>query len=277
MFKGAIMSRLSDQNYLLTEQYGDASNLNARIELHRRFSVNRQGWHHWIFDQFHIPVTARLLELGCGPGLLWRTNLDRIPAGWNITLSDFSTGMLAEARQNLAGSGRAFAFETIDAQSIPYADGSFDAVIANHMLYHVPDRPRALGEMRRVMRNGGRFYASTVGGAHLRELKQLVQEFKPDASFISEQSAGAFGLAEAFTLEGGREQLAPFFTHVDLHLYDDALVVTEAAPLVAYVLSGGTPAALQDHIAELTAYVEQRIRRDGAIRITKSSGMFEAF
>jgi hypothetical protein len=116
-----------------------------------------------------------------------------------------------------------------------------------------------------------------VGRAHLRELKQLVQEFKPNASFMSEQSAGAFGLAEAFTLEGGREQLAPFFTHVDLHLYDDALVVTEAEPLVAYVLSGGTRAALQDHIAELTAYVEQRIRRDGAIRITKSSGMFEAF
>src|SRR5437868_570166 len=57
-----------------------------------------------------------------------------------ITLSDFSPGMLQEARQNLAGSPQSFSFQVIDAQSIPLDAGSCDCVIANHMLYHVPDR-----------------------------------------------------------------------------------------------------------------------------------------
>ena len=47
--------------------------------------------------------------------------------------------------------------ELIDIQQIPYPDGSFDTAIANFMLYHVPDLPRAIGEVRRVLRPGGRF------------------------------------------------------------------------------------------------------------------------
>ena len=68
----------------------------------------------------------------------------RIPAGWSITLSDFSPGMLDAAWRNLVVTGRAFQFKEIDAQSIPFEDETFDAVIANHMLYHVPDRPKAI-------------------------------------------------------------------------------------------------------------------------------------
>jgi len=126
------MSKLSDQKYLLTEQYKNASNLNARFQLHERFSTNKYGWHRWVFDQLHLPPSCRILELGCGPGYLWLKNNDRIPDGWEITLSDFSPGMLQEAQQNLSPSDHPFTFEVIDAQSIPFADESFDAIIANH-------------------------------------------------------------------------------------------------------------------------------------------------
>ena len=96
------MYTIRDQNYLLNEQYKNAANLNARVDLHRRFSVNKQGWHRWVFEQFAIGENSKVLELGCGPGLLWLSNRDRIPANWQIVLSDFSAGMLSEARQQLS-------------------------------------------------------------------------------------------------------------------------------------------------------------------------------
>ena len=96
--EGLHMPQLSDQNYLLQQQYKDASNLNARVRLHARFSTNPYHWFLWIFDQFKIPGQARVLELGCGPADLWRMNLERIPPGWDITLSDFSSGMVDQAR-----------------------------------------------------------------------------------------------------------------------------------------------------------------------------------
>ncbi len=67
---------------------------------------------------------------------------DRIPSTWDITLSDLSSGMLDSAWRNLVVTGRNYKFKEIDAQEIPFEDETFDAVIANHMLYHVPDRAK---------------------------------------------------------------------------------------------------------------------------------------
>src|SRR5207249_3059431 len=136
--------------------------------------------HRWVFDRICLPAKARVLELGCGPGTLWRENGERIPADWEITLTDFSPGMVQEARHNLRDVPRNFAFALADAQAIPYPSGSFDAVIANHMLYHVPDRERALSEVQRVLQPGGRLYAATCGQTHLRELHDRVQQAAPD-------------------------------------------------------------------------------------------------
>ena len=218
------MSHIADQTYL-KQQYQDASNLNDRIQIHVRFSTNSYRWHPWVFDQIDLPQHALVLELGCGPGWLWKDNLGRIPTGWQITLTDFSPGMLEEARRNLAGD-RAFAFEVVDAQAIPYADSRFDAVIANHMLYHVPDRARALAEIRRVLKPGGRFYATTIGETHLRELYDLATRFDP--ALIG----WGGGPAHSFRLESGAAQLAPFFDRVAIRRYDDALVVHCAVRLL---------------------------------------------
>ena len=265
------MSDLANQAYLLAEQYHNASNLNARMWLHERFTVSAERWHRWVFDRLAVKPHAQVLEIGCGPGTLWNENAERIPPGWDITLSDFSSGMLDEARRNLHAGGHPFHFEVVDAQSIPFADASFDIVIANHMLYHVPDRPRAIAEIRRVLRPDGRFYAATNGLGHMRELRELVREFDPDIPFLSDQ------IAESFILETGAAQLAPWFEPVELHRYPSELVVTEAEPLVAYVLSGKATLMLDGpKAAAFAGFVEQKIRENGAIRITKYAGLFEA-
>ena len=97
-----MVSKFTDQQYLKTDQYKDSSNLDARVAIHQRFSTNPYGWFRWIFDTLlKLPSSARILELGCGHGLLWKENVDRIPSGWMITLSDLSPGMLDAAWRNL--------------------------------------------------------------------------------------------------------------------------------------------------------------------------------
>ena len=131
------------------------------------------------------------------------------------------------------------------------------------MLYHVPDRDRAFAEVRRILRPGGRFYAATNGAAHLRELGDLLGNI-----------GAVLGSIRGFRLENGAEQLAPHFGTVARHDYEDALVVTEAAPLIAYARS---MMHADDHdLARLTDMITRRITSDGAIRITKSTGLFVA-
>ena len=164
--------QLNNPDYLKAEQYRDAGNLNARIALHARFSTNKQGWFAWVFDQLlaTAPLSATqqacVVELGCGPAGLWSANRARLPAGWKLLLTDFSPGMAAQAQRAMGGDAR-FAVAVADATSIPVAGQAADAVLANHMLYHVADLRRALGEIRRVLKPGGRLFACHRGhGPH---------------------------------------------------------------------------------------------------------------
>jgi SAM-dependent methyltransferase len=264
------MSKFIDQQYLKTDQYKDSSNLDARIVIHQRFSTNPYGWFMWIFDTLlRLPENARVLELGSGPGLLWKENADRIPPGWNITLSDLSPGMLNAAWRNLVVTGRAFQFKEIDAQFIPFEDESFDAVVANHMLYHVPDRPKAIGEIKRVLKPGGQLFASTVGESHMKEMMGWYAQVHLSRIWES--------FANPFTLATGLEQLKPYFPNVSLSRYEDNLHVTEIEPIMAYIRSGMRVSELsEDELAKLQQDLEKELRETGRIFISKDSGLFEA-
>lgn len=111
----------------LNKQYSNSKNLNTRIQIHK-FSTNKYGWMKWICDHIELPLNADILELGCGNGKLWLDNMDRIPDGWNIIVSDISDGMLKEATGCLAAKKRNFQFKIIDAQNIPFPDNYFNCV-----------------------------------------------------------------------------------------------------------------------------------------------------
>jgi ubiquinone/menaquinone biosynthesis C-methylase UbiE len=237
------------------EQYTTAANLEARIALHARFSTN-PGWAGWLFDREAPAAGARILDMGCGPATLWRTNLDRIDPSWSLTLADSSPGMIEAARRELDGRAEC---TVADVQDLPFPSDSFDAVVANHMLYHVPDRPRALREIRRVLVPGGAFHAGTIGRGHLSEIAALVPGW----------NLGRY--SEAFGLETGPRQLAAFFVDVRVERYHDGLAVTEAEPVLAYIRS--TSSYRGRDLSETRTAIEAAIARAGAFRITKAQGV----
>jgi ubiquinone/menaquinone biosynthesis C-methylase UbiE len=96
----------------------------------------------------------RAVDLACGPGTLalrfarhvrWICGLDLTPA------------ILERARRSAAADGLAnLDFAIGDAQSLPFADGSLDIAVTSYSLHHFPDAARAIGEMARVVKRGGR-------------------------------------------------------------------------------------------------------------------------
>lgn len=263
------MSKLTDQQYLKTDQYKDSSNLDARVEIHKRFSTNPYGWFNWVFDRLEkLPANAKILELGCGPAHIWRECSKRILANWDITLSDLSAGMIDAAWRNLVVTGRNFEFREIDAHEIPFDNETFDAVIANHMLYHVPDRTKAIAEIKRVLKTGGHFFATTVGENHLKEITNWFRQIHQGDVWEA--------FANPFTLENGLEQLKRFFPNVTVSHYEDSLHVTELEPLIAYIRSGIRVNELsEDEFAKVQNDLENELKENGSILITKDSGLFE--
>ena len=122
-----------------------------------------------------------------------------------MVLSDFSPGMLREAQNEIGGVHPRMDFMQIDAQSIPFKDRTFDVIIANQMLYHVPDMERALSEIHRVLRSPGILYAATGGKTDGLGLKDWVRKAQPR---IDEKTKD-IELDQSFSLENGASALAP--------------------------------------------------------------------
>jgi SAM-dependent methyltransferase len=240
----------------VSEQYATDANLRARIDLHQRFSTAAQDWHRWVLDRVAPPAGARILEVGCGPAELWKQNLDRIDPSWQLTLADSSPGMI-EAAKDVLGDGADYV--VADVQELPFADESFDLVLANHMLYHVPDRPTAFAEIRRVLVRGGAFYAATNGEGHLRELGDLSAAWLPIERHV-----------DAFGLESGPPQLEVFFGETRVERFDGDLRVTEVEPVLAYLRSSERYDGRE--LAEERAVLEAAIAR-GAFRISTCAGL----
>lgn len=258
---------LTSMNQSLSMQYKNATNISARIRLHRDYSVNKEGWFPWLFSNLHLKSGMKVLELGAGNGALWSQNIDRVPAGVTVVLSDISEGMLADAKKAI-GDHSQFQYAVFDAQKIPFADNTFDLVIANHMLFYCDDIPKTLKEVRRVLKPGASFVCSTYSKTHMHEITDLVQSYNSNIVLSSTN------LYKRFGLDNGKQILQPFFEDVTCHKYQDAIELSESMPIISYILSchGNQNSILLDHYQDFKQYVDRKV--ENGFYITKDAGYF---
>ena len=251
----------------LKTQYQNASNISARIRLHEMYSQNQTGWFPWIYHNCKITDGMRILEIGCGDGTLWNENMAKLPQNISAVLSDISEGMLRDVRRRI-GSDSRFSFQAFDCHRIPFVSDSFDLVIANHVLFYCDDIAKVCREVSRILVPGGRFLCSTYGASHMQEITALVQEFDSRIQLSRDALYARFGL------ENGAELLAPYFSEISTQLYDDALYVTDAAPLIEYILSchGNQNQYLLERYQDFRRFVEKKTLK--GFHITKSAGLF---
>lgn len=251
----------------LKTQYMDATNVSARIRLHRDYSTNKEGWFPWLLKQCELKKDMKILEIGCGNGALWKENLNRLPEEINITLSDISEGMLRDAKESI-GKDERFTYQHFDCHHIPFKDDTFDIIFANHVLFYFNDVDDVIQECKRVLKEHGSFVCSTYGKDHMKEITELVQQFDPEIVLSSEK------LYEIFGLENGKNILNKYFDQVKLHHYEDSIEVNEAEPLIAYIISchGNQNHILLDHYKDFREFVEQKT--ETGFHITKDAGVF---
>lgn len=258
--------QMSTQEEKIIEHYRDARHLSIRIRLHDHYSVNPIGWFPWLYSQIDFSHVNRLLEVGCGSGELWKQQAIDVQ-NREIFLSDISDGMIENARSNL---GEKFSYMVFDAAKIPFKQEYFDAVIANHMLFYLNDIEQGIEEIARVLKLHGILYCSTYGRSHMKEISDLVKGFDKRITLSDNV------LSDIFGLEYGDEILRKYFRNIEKRMYEDELIVDDAQALYEYIMSchGNQRELLSDHMDEFKQYIQEKIRKDGPIHITKEAGMF---
>ena len=253
----------SNDSEAVKEQYATSKGLDIRITFHDKYSTNKLGYGPWLVSNYEIREGMKVLELGCGTGTLWLGHDDLIEKCDKLVLSDLSEGMLKKAKENLGEKGNV-EYRIEDIQELSFDDDTFDVIIANAMLYHVPNLDKGLKEVRRVLKKGGVFYCSTLGENNF--VDRLAEWFK--------LSGEEFNPNHNFTMQNGTEKLHVAFDDVTPLFYEDSLHITDIEDLVTYLRSLST-------FKTFLNLPEQKIRDillehevGGAVDLPKDYGMF---
>ena len=201
---------------LIASQYATEAPLEARRSIYE--AVEGPDARERAFAAIAEAAPRRVLEVGGGPGEL----SERVgrELGAEVVMVDTSPRMVELAR------ARGVDARVGDVQELPFGDAKFDCAVAAWMLYHVSDLDRALSELRRVLRPGGRLVAVTNGREHMQELRRL---------------AGDWAWQQRFRREEAVEPLERHFARVERRDVD-AWAIVEPAGVQRWVESlGGKP------------------------------------
>jgi ubiquinone/menaquinone biosynthesis C-methylase UbiE len=250
------------RDYLTKQQYATDANLAARQAIYRFQQPRRHVWNETL-DLAGLRGDEAVLDVGCGNGsYLWA--LEQREHGGPVVGMDLSPGMLSAAGTRSPHASLMLG----DAQTLPFADDSFDVVLAMHMLYHVPDRALGIRELRRVVRSDGVTLVVTNSDHHLREIDEIV---------VAAAGRSLPSNRLTFTLESGEPELRETFEHVVRHDMASELVITEVEPIVEYVQSMRAFVSddqLAPVLAEVRRAVAGKIAEGGALRVRTAAGCF---
>jgi SAM-dependent methyltransferase len=257
--------RWIDGRYLRDVQYRDASNLSARQAIYAYQQPRIDLWS-WAARLACLSGGETVVDVGCGNGR-YLAHLRDAGHDGPVVGMDISAGMLA----GIAGEHPEQAVAQGDAAKLPFRDGCADVALAMHMLYHVPAPERAVAELRRVVRPGGRALVLLNGRGGLAELRRLVRDAAAPLGLEIHPS-----VLQRLDVDGGRELLGAAFSKIDVEEVSSTLVVPSPAPVVAYVAStSSTPVGSRIRaslLARVGEIVEETIAAEGAFRIRTVTG-----
>jgi SAM-dependent methyltransferase len=258
---------------LTRSQYADDRNLRSRMSIYAY--AGTAGDPRWRTSMVPWDGTQIVLDVGCGNGFDLRQIVPQGRCRRAIGL-DLSAGML-RSLEDLCQSG-GLSLVQGDAQRLPLPDRSVDVAMAMHMLYHVPDLPAAIRELRRVTKPGGTVLASTNSPAHLAEIDELL-----DAAVSGQLDRRVRPLpAHSFTTQTGAALLGREFSSVTLRTLDVPLSIPAAQPVITYVASMrepmlasvGEPLDFDAVLGDIAGNVDRVIQAEGSFRATTHMGVF---
>lgn len=272
------------RRHLQTHAYASDGPLNTRIRTHQLYTQPPLDLPEWALDRIAWRGDETVLDVGCGSGIYAEKVIARLGDGGRLINADLSFGMLHDLAQNEAA--RDVPRLNADVTHLPLPDRSMDVVLANHMLFVVPDIPAAAAEIRRVLRPGGHLVAATNGQASMSRFDQELEAACRALGYAPGDYA-ALLTAPVFTRfcdQNGGALLRTAFPDVRLHAADNALVFPEAGPMIAY--QDSRRSNMEDHLppgltweallGQIHRQVSAVIEAEGEYRVAKREVVFVA-
>jgi ubiquinone/menaquinone biosynthesis C-methylase UbiE len=269
------MARRATDPAYLKYQYDDTEKLRIRAETHRLYGERPDDWLEWEIGHLDPRPGQLVLDVGCGYGWVHPAIAD---LGARVIGLDRSRGMV-EATAHAARE-KALPVRAVqgDAVALPLADASCDRVLAGHMLFHVPEPPAALREMRRVLRPGGRVVLTTNAADHSRRLYDVHAEAARALGYTPTPGGYHFSLDDLALVRS-------VFPTAERHVRADAFIFPTVGVVLCFYATGRVDAIEEahedgEHRPRLIEAVGERVAAiiadEGVFRVEKDAGCFVA-
>jgi SAM-dependent methyltransferase len=270
------MSEINDPE-AVRQHYATDASLRIRQDIHEKYTVPRIDHTDWVLRSMSWRGDERVLDVGCGAGNYFQPLKTRWP-DINYYGLDISYGMLSKHPADDA-------VIQASAEQLPFPTGSVNIIMANHMIYHLPDIDAAILEFRRVLKADGVLMAATNSVQSMPELQVLLRRAillltRTSPAEVHPPSPGH----ELFALENGTRRLSRHFYAVVRHDLPGKLVFTEVEPVMQYLESTRSmrepqlpeDVAWDDVMLIMRQQITHLINHLGEIAISKLSGVLLA-
>lgn len=204
-----------------------------RKQTHDLYSTPPLELPDWVLSRFDWTGNEFVLDIGSGPGTYYDELMTRISPD-NYVAGDLSYGMVKALRERVGHE----LVGVMDAEHLPFPDEVFDVVLANHVLYYVPNVESAVAEIRRVLRRPkGVLIAATSSEYTMPEFTTLMQRAVRLLRRSPSDELADLSITQHFSLENGPLILARHFDAVARYDIPNAFVFREARPVVDYIES----------------------------------------
>ena len=214
--------------------YSTGKHLGAKYEVMEKYGIHKETFENWVINKLGLTGKEKVLDIGAGNGRF------SIPIGKMLkekggflVACDLAEGVMTSSQMETQTHMLPVLHMVADAENLPFLSNEFDMVMANHMLYHLPNLQKGLEEIRRVLKGTGTFLATTNSVKGMPEFFRLHQKTMRELGIPFDVKENDI----SFSLENGKQILTEYFSHVERWVYDAGFKVTQPEPVLQYYMA----------------------------------------
>lgn len=250
---------------------------NYRYSFYDKYGTRQKEWFTWRFEKLGLTPGSKVLDAGCGHGMLWRKNWTKIPEGCSIMALDRAKEPLESLKcacgkqdKYLAEANIQFHFLQEDAEKLDYEDLKFDCIVANHFWDYIEDKETLMEKFSNILENNGVMISTISAHISVGDVNALV------APFLKKRYLKEYEKTKMDEEKTLKKQLCGYFTYIKSFSFQQELRIDKPEDVFLYLcqLDKELEEELMKRKPQFLTYIGKKLKEETAISIGANNILF---
>lgn len=211
-----------------------------RYNVYEKYGIRQREWFAWRFDCMDLKENMTVLDVGCGHGLIWTSNWERIPAGCKIVLLDRAKNCIEYLKKYYANNcdrlakGVTLEFIEADAEEMMYLGDGYDCILTNHFWSYIKDKETLMRKLKEALRESGTMISTISAIVEKEDVKRIVGDW------VNKELLEQFGKEKELKKQALEEKFNKVFRGMEIKAFTNILEINRAEDVYWYLCGEDT-------------------------------------